>query len=104
MTTGRQCVKSFEQGQKAQAGNYFTDGKILCLFGVRIAEHRQDGIYFSMGGYQTVTTSKCLNFLSGVGVSTRKGVTTMYNPFGARIEINSKEWYKVGNYTIEVKA
>lgn len=90
MTSGREVAEAFENGYSMQSGNYFTDGKVYCLFGNRIAEKRDDGIYFSNCGYLTVTTSKALNFLKGVSYSCAGGKVTNQG-----IEIESDKFYKV---------
>lgn len=90
MTTGRNVAESFEHGVKANAGNYSTDGKSYFLFGVKIAERREDGIYFSNAGYLTVTTSKALNFLRGLAYHTKQG-----QAFNHGLKIDSDVFYKV---------
>ena len=83
-------IKNFEIGNKANAGNYLTDGSALFLFRNKIAEKRSDGIYFSLAGYETSTTTKALNQISGLRVSRSKGKITANG-----IEIDSTKWYNV---------
>ena len=89
----RELIEYFEQKQEAKSGNYFTDGIGLYLFGNKIAEHRDDGIYFTLAGYNTVTTKKALNYLTGVSVSSRNGLIKNCDTI-----IESDVWYKVNSF------
>jgi len=88
-------IRNFESGLKGSGGNYFTDGNSLFLFGNMIAEHRENGIYFTLAGWNSQTTKKALNRLSGVCVHTKKGI--LYNNDQ---EINPNDWYPVGTSVI----
>lgn len=86
----RELIELFEQNQKAQSGNYFTDGESLFLFGNKIAEHREDGIYFTLAGWNSSTTKQALNHLSGVSIHSKYDEIKNFDAL-----INSNEWYKV---------
>jgi hypothetical protein len=87
MTSYRDVVEAFKNGDKAHAGNYLTDGKRLYLFGNVIAERTESGgIRVTDAGYPTHTTHKALRAL---GVNIRKK--------GGRSFIDDKE-YERGSY------
>lgn len=88
-------IRNFEAGLKGSGGNYFTDGNSLFLFGNMIAKHTENGIMFSLAGWNSQTTKKALNRLSGVCVHTKKG--ELYN-FDQKI--NSQDWYPAGTEAI----
>ena len=83
-------IQNFEAGLKGSGGNYFTDGNSLFLFGNMIAKHTENGIMFSLAGWNSQTTKKTLSRLSGVCVHTKKGI--LYNNDQ---EINDHDWYPV---------
>jgi len=50
-------IKSaFERQQACKVGNTRTDGNAVYLHGNKIVERREDGIYVSSAGWETVTT------------------------------------------------
>lgn len=65
---------AFMQGVSKKKGNSQTDGKILLLFGNRIAEHREDGVYITNCGWQTATTKAHLNLLPNVRIHQAKKI------------------------------
>lgn len=85
-----QVIDLFECKKSAKSGNYESDGKSLFLFGNEIAQHREDGIYISLAGWNSNTTKKALNYLSGVDVSSRSGNIKLNGTL-----INSQDWFKV---------
>ena len=95
----RDLIKAFEEGKKGKSGNYASDGKALTLFNNRIAEHRQDGIYFTLAGWNTNTTKKAVNWLEGVQVHTKRG--KLYN---GENEISKNEWYLASRCSSELEA
>lgn len=78
---------------KSQGGNYFTDGQGLFLFGNKIAEHREDGVYFTMAGYNSLTTKQALNHLNHVSIHSRQGVIKNFDEV-----IEDDKWYKVDDF------
>ncbi len=91
--SGNEAVKSFIKGQAKKTPNTVSTGKELFLFGNKIAEYREDGLYISNGGYTVYTrngneivasstTKTRLNDLPFVSVGQAKGV----------IYLNGKEW------------
>lgn len=74
--------------------NTHTDGKSLFLFGNKIAEHREDGVYITDAGWNTTTTRERLNYFASV--HTRKGQLFLDNkPWDGdwtRVEMDSNGW------------
>lgn len=66
--------KSFLLGYAKRHGNAATDGQGLLLFGNRIAEWREDGLWITNAGYPTNTTKNHLNLLPNVSIFQRKRV------------------------------
>lgn len=64
--------QSFLKGVTKKLGNSATNGSILLLFGNRIAEWREDGLYITNCGYKTQTTKNHLNTLPNVSISQHK--------------------------------
>jgi len=89
----QQVIEAFENGRKAQGGNYFSDGLSLYLFGNKIAEHREGDIYFSLAGWNTTTTKQALNHLNNVSIHSSKGVIKNFDSI-----INKNDWYKVSDF------
>lgn len=65
---------AFITGASKKYGNSQTDGRILLLFGNRIAEWREDGLYITNCGYTTNTTKNHLNVLPNVSICQRKRI------------------------------
>jgi hypothetical protein len=77
----RQIVTAFEQRRALKIDNSETDGTSLWLFGNKIAEYREGGIWITNAGWSSVTTKERLNGLTGVHITQKKG-----------------EWYLNGNF------
>jgi hypothetical protein len=71
---------AFVEGKAKKVNNTHTDGQSLWLFGNKIAEHREDGMYISNAGWKSNTTKERLNGLPDVHIIQKKG-----------------EWYLNGN-------
>lgn len=71
---------AFLLGNRKSNSNTMTDGESLFLHGNKIAEHREDGVYITTGGWNTVTTRERLNYFANVNV--RKG----------QLYVNGKPW------------
>jgi len=65
---------AFIKGISKRKGNSQTDGKMLLLFGNRIAEHREDGLYITNCGWKTATTKAHLNLLPNVNIFQSKKI------------------------------
>lgn len=76
----RQIAEAFLSGKAKKINNTTTDGKSLFLFGNKIAEHRDDGLYITNCGWFTKTTKERLNGIDGV-----------------RINQSKNKWYLNGN-------
>ena len=76
MTTKDDVIDAFKNGYKMSAGNYFTDGHSLFLFGNKIAEHTPNGIRVTNAGWDTSTTNKTL-YRIAPNLERKKGVMHM---------------------------
>jgi len=63
-----EVIESFLIGKKKRKGNITTDGRSLYLFDNVIAIHKEDGMYVSNAGWDTLTTRKYLNMLPNVNL------------------------------------
>lgn len=70
--TERICT-AFERRGVLKIDNSQTDGTSLWLFGNKIAEWREDGIWITDAGWQSKTTKERLNGLTGVNITQRAG-------------------------------
>ena len=71
--------------------NTATDGTTLTLHGNAIAQHRADGLYVTLAGWNTVTTRDRLGYLPGVNVCTVKNEPYLNG------EAWDGEWIKVND-------
>jgi len=69
----QQVVSAFMQGGAKKVSNTQTDGRSLWLFGNKIAEHREDGLYITNCGWMSKTTKERLNGIDGVRINQSKG-------------------------------
>jgi len=84
---------AFMQGIPKKSGNSQTDGQILLLFGNRIAEWREDGLWITDCGWLTPTTRNHLNKLPNVSVCQIKRLHYLNG------ELWDGSWTKVLNQT-----
>ena len=68
-----QVVGAFERRQRKVVGNTETDGTCLWLFGNKIAEYREGGIWITNAGWSSPTTKERLNGIYGVHITQKKG-------------------------------
>ena len=68
-----QITRAFEGMYSKKIGNSETDGTSLWLFGNKIAEHREGGIWITNAGWSSVTTKERLNGITGVHITQKKG-------------------------------
>lgn len=68
-----QVVGAFERRQSKKVGNTETDGTSLWLFGNKIAEYREGGIWITNAGWSSPTTKERLNGIYGVHITQKKG-------------------------------
>lgn len=71
--TSTQIINKFIAGQQGTSGNLKTNGQWLSLFGNKIAEHREDGLWVTNCGWKTRTTAKYLRMLPSVSLQVKKG-------------------------------
>lgn len=77
--TSFQIADAFLHGRAKKVGNTVTDGKAVYLFGNKIAEWREDGLWITSCGWVTQTTKNRLNTIGS------------YMNFG--IYQRKKQWY-----------
>lgn len=92
----KEITSSFLCGSAKKEGNTYTDGKSLYLFGNKIAEHRDGGLWICSCGYVTQTTSERLNALPNVNIQIKRGDFFLN---GTRW---SGEWTRVGDSNVNV--
>jgi hypothetical protein len=64
----KEIAQAFMRGERKSIGNTKTDGRIMLLYGNRIAEWREDGVYITNCGWRTMTTKDRLNALPEVNI------------------------------------
>lgn len=64
----KEIAQAFMCGVRKSVGNTKTDGRMILLFGNRIAEWREDGVYITNCGWRSVTTKDRLNALPNVNI------------------------------------
>ncbi len=69
----QRIVHAFQGRYELRIDNSRTDGTSLWLFGNKIAEWREDGLWITNAGWDSRTTNERLNGLSGVHVTKRRG-------------------------------
>ena len=69
----RKIVGAFERREPLTIDNSRTDGTSLWLFGNKIAEWREGGLWASNAGWDSRTTNERLNGLTGVHVRKQRG-------------------------------
>lgn len=85
-----QIARAFSERKTLRVANTFTTEGRLYLHGNLIAETREDGIWFTLAGWNTPTTRERLGgVLPGYGVYVRKG-QAFYNDK----PISNDEWVK----------
>lgn len=81
---------AFNGGVARTIGNTRTDGKAVFLYGNRIIERREDGVYFNLCGWGTPTTRERINGILNAGLHQRN-FSTMRNG----VEIAECGWHKL---------
>jgi len=84
---------AFVSGAYVKNGNGLTDGRNLYLFGNKIAEHREDGLYITNCGWESRTTKNWLNGLPDINVCQRKKQWYLNG------ELWDGQWIKVNSNT-----
>lgn len=88
----QRIAKAFHAQEHLRIDNTFTDGQSVWLFGNKIIERRPDGTYFSLAGWNTLTTRERINGILGNKVIYKiKGETYIINEYGY-VSINIKDW------------
>jgi hypothetical protein len=92
----KEVTSAFLCGTAFKGSNSYTDGKSLYLFGNKIAEHRDGGVWICSCGYVTRTTSDRLNALPNVNISMKQGY------FYLNGQMWSGEWTRVCDSNIVI--
>lgn len=91
----QRIAKAFHAQEHLCIDNTLTDGKSVWLFGNKIIERRSDGIYFSLAGWNTLTTRERINGVLGNKVIYKiKGGAYITNEYGY-VSIGIKDWVHV---------
>jgi hypothetical protein len=80
--TIRPVIDAFNRRQRAGITNTTSTGDALYLFGNKIAEYREDGLWITDAGWNTTTTRDRLNGLPNVSVNNKN----------FQLYLNGKEW------------
>lgn len=88
-TVTKTIIGAFLDRKPKTLNNTSTDGQSLFLFGNKIAEHRPDGVWFTLAGWPTVTTRDRLNAL-GARLHQVNFVTCLNGQ-----PVDAWKWYKL---------
>jgi hypothetical protein len=88
-----QIVEKFENGQNAKSGNYESSNGSLYLHGNEIAKIEDNQVFFTLAGWNSLTTKRALNDLNSVHIHTVRGTLMNFDK-----EIDSNTWYKVSDF------
>jgi hypothetical protein len=88
----RDIVNAFQGRRSLTIGNSRTDGQSIWLFNNRIVDLRQDGIWITNAGWQSVTTKERLNGLTGVDIRNRRGTWILNDRPWNGDWVNLDEW------------
>ena len=90
MKKGSQQIKeAFINNLSKKISNTETDGKAVYYHGHKIIEKRPDGIYWTLAGYNTVSTKEKVNTIANACVFQKN-----YSLFVGDKEIDPCKWYK----------
>jgi len=85
----QQIATAFAEGKSKTVGNTRTDGTSVWLHGNKIVERREDGIFWTLAGWDTVTTRDRVNGIANAGVYQQK-----FKQFVDGVAIDIFEWRK----------
>jgi hypothetical protein len=78
----QKIVSAFLRTEYRRVGNTWTDGRSIWLFGNKIAEFRNDGLWITNAGWPSPTTKERLNGIPDVSIVQRRGTWFL----------NGREW------------
>jgi len=94
----QQIRDAFHARRSLALGNTFTDGQGVWLHGNKVIERREDGIYWTLAGWPTVTTRERVNGIAHAGVYQKdwEQCVTKIDTDGAEYDapIDPGEWIK----------
>lgn len=93
----RQIVRAFENRTSLRISNTRTDGQSLWLFGNKIAEWRDNGLWICNAGWKSVTTKERLNGLTGVNIQQVRGIWFLNENEWDGTWVNVDNWNQYGN-------
>ena len=86
----KQIATAFINGQSKTVGNTHNDGNNVYLFGNKIVERREDGVYASLAGYPGPTTIERVNGITGAGFHQVNHETLLNDE-----PCDSDAWYRI---------
>ncbi len=89
-TVTKKIANAFYNGKALTVGNTRTDGKAVWLHGNKIIEHRDDGVYATLAGWNTPTTRERVNGIVNAGFHQKD-----FSPYRNGQPCDSRAWYKV---------
>lgn len=94
----KKIANAFHNEEKLKVSNTYTDGQAVWLHGNKIIERRQDGIWFTLAGWNTnVTRERLSGILPDTSVSCRKSNAFLYT--GNRSSyIEDHEWINLNQF------
>lgn len=75
----KKIANAFHNEEKLKISNTYTDGQAVWLHGNKIIERRQDGIWFTLAGWDTLTTRERLNGILPVHITRINGKSYLFN-------------------------
>jgi hypothetical protein len=97
----REIVRAFENRTPHRIDNSRTDGTSLFLFGNKIAEWREDGLWVTNAGWDSRTTYERLNGLTGVHVRKQRGSLLLNNLYWDGRWTHVDTWNNMGGISYE---
>ncbi len=86
----KRIAVAFAAGKVLRVGNTSTDGHGVYLHENKIIERMEDGIWFTLAGWNTPTTRERIRSIAGGGVYCKD-----FTPYFNDKPISCREWYKV---------
>lgn len=92
-------ANAFHNQKKLRVSNTTTDGNAVWLHGNKIIERRQDGIWFTLAGWNTNVTRERLNgILPDARISCQRGAALLYASNRSEY-IEDHEWINLNQFS-----